>query len=60
MAGRNANICSRIGQGNIAFAKIPQLLVSNTDLEIRKKLLKTYVWSIALYGCKAWTVGEGK
>ena len=45
----NSNNRSRIGQAKIPFAKIPQLLVSNIDLEIRKKLLKTYVWSVALY-----------
>ena len=40
----NIDIRSRIGQAKIAFAKIPQLLISNIDLEIRKKLRKTYVW----------------
>ena len=38
----NANIRSKIGQAKKAFPKISQLLVSNIDLEIRKKLLKTY------------------
>ena len=39
----NADIRSRIGQAEEAFAKLSQLLVSNIDLEVRKKLLKTYV-----------------
>jgi hypothetical protein len=26
------------------------------DLELRKKLVKCYVWSIALYGAEAWTL----
>jgi hypothetical protein len=26
------------------------------DLELRKKLVKRYVWSIALYGAQAWTL----
>jgi hypothetical protein len=26
------------------------------DLELRKKLLKCYVWSIALYGTETWTL----
>ena len=30
------------------------------DLEIRKKLLKTYAWSVAFYGCEAWTIGKGE
>ena len=37
----NADIRSRIGQAKITFAKIPQLLVLNIDVEIRRKLLKT-------------------
>ena len=55
----NADIHSRIGQAKKAFAKIPQLLVSNIDLEIRRKLLKTYIWSVAHYDCEAWTIGTG-
>ena len=38
---RNADIRSRIGQAKKASNKIPQLLVSNTNREIIKKLLKT-------------------
>jgi hypothetical protein len=26
------------------------------DLELRKKLLKCYIWSIALYGAETWTL----
>jgi hypothetical protein len=29
---------------------------SNDDLELRKKLVKCYVWSIALYGAEKWTL----
>ena len=38
----NADIRSKIGQAKIAFAKIPQLLISKIDLEIRKKRFKTF------------------
>jgi hypothetical protein len=27
-------------------------------LELRKKLVKCYVWSIALYGAETWTLPE--
>ena len=54
----NTDIRSRIGQAKIAFAKIPNLLVLNINLETRNKLLKTYVWSVALYGCEAWTIDK--
>jgi hypothetical protein len=29
---------------------------SSLDLELRKKLMKCYVWSIALYGAETWTL----
>jgi len=28
------------------------------DLNIRKNLLKTYIWSIMLYGCETWTIAR--
>jgi hypothetical protein len=30
------------------------LFTSTLDLELRKKLVKCYVWSIALYGTETW------
>jgi hypothetical protein len=32
------------------------LFTSTLDLEIRKKLVKCYFWSIALYGAETWTL----
>jgi hypothetical protein len=37
-----------------AFNKKRTLFTSTLDLELRKKLLKYYVWSIALYGVETW------
>jgi len=31
------------------------LFTSTLDLELRKKLVKYYIWSIALYGAEIWT-----
>ena len=42
--GKTKVIACGIRQTKIAFTKIPQLLILNIDLEIRKKLLKTCVW----------------
>jgi hypothetical protein len=39
-----------------AFNKKRTLFTSTLDLELRKKLVKCYVWSIALYGAKTWTL----
>jgi len=32
------------------------LFTSTLDLELRKKLVKCYIWSIALYGTETWTL----
>jgi len=39
-----------------AFNKKRTLFTSTLDLELRKKLVKFYVWSIALYGAETWTL----
>jgi len=39
-----------------AFNKKWALFTSTSDLELRKKLLKCYIWSIALYGAETWTL----
>jgi hypothetical protein len=38
------------------FNKKRTLFTSALDLELRKKLVKCYVWSIALYGAETWTL----
>jgi hypothetical protein len=43
-------IKSRIAVEKVAFNKKRGLLTSKMDLELRKKLLKCCIWSIALYG----------
>jgi hypothetical protein len=39
-----------------AFNKKRILFTSKLDFELRKKLVKCYVWSIALYGAETWTL----
>jgi len=39
-----------------AFNNKRTLFTSTLDLELRKKLWKCYVWSIALYGAETWTL----
>jgi hypothetical protein len=39
-----------------AFNKKKALFTSTLDLDLRKKLVKCYVWSIALYGAETWTL----
>ncbi|KAL4152683.1 hypothetical protein QTP88_000516 [Uroleucon formosanum] len=44
-------IRSRIGQANNTFLKKRKILTSkNMNIATKKRLIKTYVWSVALYG----------
>jgi hypothetical protein len=33
-----------------------RLVTSKLDLNLRKKLVKCYIWSVALYGAETWTL----
>jgi len=44
----------RIVMARAALNKERALFTSTLDLELRKKLLKCYIWSIALYGAETW------
>jgi hypothetical protein len=46
----------RIAMAKAAFNKKRALFTSTLDLEFRKKLVKCYIWSIALYGAETWTL----
>ena len=41
---------------NAAFNKKKNLFTSKLDLNLRKKLVKCYVWSMALYGTENWAL----
>ena len=46
----------RIAMAKAAFNKKRALFTSTLDLEMRKKLVKYYIWGIALYGAETWTL----
>jgi hypothetical protein len=48
-------IKSRIAMAKAAFYK-RALFTSKLGLELRKKLVRCYIWSIALYGAETWTL----
>ncbi|XP_025406672.1 uncharacterized protein LOC112680706 [Sipha flava] len=51
------DIKSRIAQAKQAFYQKKHLLTANTvSLNTRKNLIKSFVWSIALYGAETWTI----
>jgi hypothetical protein len=43
---------------NAAFNKKKALFTSKMDFEVRKKLVKCYIWSIALNGAETCTLQE--
>jgi hypothetical protein len=49
-------IKSRFAMAKGAFNKKRDLFTCNIDLELRKKLINCYIWSIALYGAEIGTV----
>ena len=46
----------RIAMTKAAFNKKRAVFTSTLDLELRKKLMKCSIWSIALYGVETWTL----
>ena len=48
----------RVGMAKAAFNKKRTLFISTLDLELRKKLVKCYIWRIALYSAETWTLRE--
>jgi hypothetical protein len=49
-------IRSRTATAKAEFNKKNNLFTSKLDLNLRKKLVKCYIWSMALYGAETWTI----
>jgi hypothetical protein len=49
-------IKSRIAMAKAEFNKKKNLFTSKLDLNLRKKIVKCYIWSMALYGAETWTL----
>ena len=51
----------RIKEAKVMFNNKKELLCSNNfSLEMEKKLIKSCVWSVALYGSETWTAGKNE
>ena len=46
----------RIAIAKEAFNRKMSLLTSKLNIELRKKLVRCYIWSIAVYGSETWTL----
>ena len=52
---RTCEIKSTIAMAKAAFNK-KTLFTCKLDLNLRKKLVKYYIWSMAFYGAETWTL----
>ena len=41
-----------------AFSKRKELLTQKMSRSVKKKIVKTVVWSVALYGAETWTLRQ--
>ena len=52
-------IKTRIPIAKSAFNKVKHLVTnSSISVRLRKRFIKSYVWSTMLYGCEAWTINK--
>ena len=49
-------IKSRIAMAKAAFNKKKTLFTSKLYVNLKKKLVKCYIWSMAFYGAETWTL----
>jgi hypothetical protein len=47
---------SQISMAKAEFNRKKILFTSKLNLDLRKKLVTCYIWSIALYGAETWTL----
>ena len=45
-----------ISMAEAAFSKKKTLFTSKLELNLRKKLIRCYIWSMAFYGAETWTL----
>lgn len=46
----------RIAMAKNAFMKRKELLSKSLDLDLKKRIVKTFIWSVLLYGAETWTL----
>jgi len=49
---------ARIGMAKVAFNKTRELVTKGLKTELKKRLVKTLIWPVALYGCETWTMKQ--
>ena len=50
-------IRKRIAEAKVTFKKFSSIMINrNIKIDTKFRILKTYVWSVLLYGCECWTI----
>jgi DNA-binding protein YbaB len=52
------DIKQRIGCAKDAFNKRKELMTKSLSKAVKKRLIKTLVWPVALYGCETWVMSK--
>lgn len=47
---------ARIAMAKDAFSRRKELLKRSMSIQMKKRIVKAVVWSVALYGCETWTL----
>ena len=51
-------IRSRVGLAKVKFMERKKILSSKMNLDLRKRIVKCLVWSVALYASETWTISK--
>jgi hypothetical protein len=54
----HAEIKKRIAMGKEAFNKRGELMRGKLKLELKKRMVKSLIWSVVLYGAETWTLAK--
>ena len=53
------DIRTRVDIAKNAFTNIKAMVTNRTiSINLRRRFIKSYVWSTLTYGCKAWTINK--
>ena len=50
------DVKARIGMAKVAFSNRKELLFRRMHKTVKKQMIKTLIWPVALYGCETWTL----
>src|SRR5277367_1279237 len=50
------DVKARIGMAKVAFGNRKELLSRRMRKTVKKQMIKTLIWPVALYGCETWTL----